>query len=351
MSPLPPSLGTPLTQLRLAGGSAAFQTLIAAGCTLVESHLVAPNTQRTYASPIQLFEQFCHTHDRAALPASHETVFAFLMFRASTASSYAVIKAASGAIYHMHNRAGFADPAIPTRHPLVQNLKLSLKRILGETVRNRKDPLLTPDLISICDILTLTPTDPVTLMLCTMCSVMFAGCLRYSDAAQLLSSDITLFPDHVELFLAKRKNDQFRHGDLLVLAKGSSSACPHRLLTAYLPLVQPSAPLFQSFNGYTYSLLAVPSNPDSRTGHPIRDDQCRRYIRKLIQHCLQLPPDAVQRFATHSLRIGSATVVAAATDISEAAFRRHGGWRSDASLRYIHADLQRRLATSKQLGY
>jgi hypothetical protein len=80
--------------------------------------------------------------------------------------------------------------------------------------------------------------------------VCFSGFLRYDCACQIFAIEVRFYSSHMELFLAKRKNDQFRSGSVVCIARGKSLSCPVSLLKPLLVkagFLGKHFPVFRSF--------------------------------------------------------------------------------------------------------
>ena len=64
--------------------------------------------------------------------------------------------------------------------------------------------------------------------------VCVSGFLRYDCACQIFADEVRFYSSDMEIFLAKRKNDQFRSGSLVCIARGKSLSCPVSLLNSLL---------------------------------------------------------------------------------------------------------------------
>jgi len=88
------------------------------------------------------------------------------------------------------------------------------------------------------------------LQIATFIMVSFSGFLRYDCACQIFADEVRFFSSHMELFLAKRKNDQFRSGSVVCIARGTSLSCPVSLLKFLLVKagsLGKHVPVFRSF--------------------------------------------------------------------------------------------------------
>ena len=72
-------------------------------------------------------------------------------------------------------------------------------------------------------------TEPATFIM-----VCFSVFLRYDCACQIFADEVRFYSSHMEMCLAKRKNDQFRSGSVVCIARGKSLSCPVSLLKSWL---------------------------------------------------------------------------------------------------------------------
>ena len=80
--------------------------------------------------------------------------------------------------------------------------------------------------------------------------VCFSGFLRYDCACQIFADEVRFYSSHMEIFLAKRKNDQFCSGSVVCIARGKSLSCPVSLLKSLLVKagsLGKHVPVFRSF--------------------------------------------------------------------------------------------------------
>ena len=61
----------------------------------------------------------------------------------------------------------------------------------------------------------------------------FFGFLRWDDLSNLAVDDL-VFDLHVVLFLLQHKNDQFREGSWVFIARSEAAACPVAVLEKFL---------------------------------------------------------------------------------------------------------------------
>ena len=135
--------------------------------------------------------------------------------------------------------------------------------------------------------------------------VCFSGFLRYDCACQIFADKVRFYSSHMEIFSAKRKNDQFRSGS--VVARGKSLSCPVSLLKSLLVKagsLGKQVPVFRSFRKGS-SVKFCPSN------QPWSYSFARaRVLQALADSAHMSFADFTDRYDLHSLRSGGATLVA-----------------------------------------
>ena len=68
----------------------------------------------------------------------------------------------------------------------------------------------------------------------TICLLGFAGFFCYNELASLRKADVSIIPDHMELFLESSKTDQYRDGAHIIIARTNSQICPVTMLERYV---------------------------------------------------------------------------------------------------------------------
>ena len=180
---------------------------------------------------------------------------------------------------------------------------------------------------------------------------MWVGFLRYKDMFYVFVDCIRIYPTHMEIFLAQRKNDQFRLGDIVFISRGDRAlTCPVRLTEALIRRagLKGRVHLFQGWNGYKarrgYVGLEL-------SGVGVSYGQCQASLFRLVSKITgQDVADLKKVFGTQSCRSGGATV--AATEVPFRQFQQHGAWHTAASAhRYIRDSTETRLGVTRALGY
>lgn len=191
------------------------------------------NTKRAYATAWGTFKGWCERNGRIALPASAETVAAFLV---DVAPGYKVGSLATfcSAIGRMHRDAGIDPP--PSKAGLVLETLAGLRRQMG-TEQERKSPLRPAHLKKIVEHAKTSARDKAALLLG------YAAALRESELCALRESDLRFTDDGVLLRLSgivdgdvkRTKTDQQGEGSWKAVRFGIVEAtCPVRALKLWL---------------------------------------------------------------------------------------------------------------------
>lgn len=298
------------------------------------------------------FRSWCKKAKVSFLPAKPMYVAMFLSSQLSYAVdnnlTYAPIKNASAAIYTAHAMASLPDV---TSHSSVRSVRLCAQRLLPNSGNiNRKDPLCLSLCISTVSSLLSPPLSSIfALQTATFIMVCFSGFLRYSCATHIFADEVRFYPSHMELFLEKRKNSQFRSGEVVCISRGSSYACPVSLLQKLLQSTGSSylhVPVFRSF-------LCSRGQPVSI--HPSKAwsySQARHCALKALSSQAGIPlPVFSKMYGLHSLRSGGASLVAR-KNVPDHIFQAHGAWRSASSMHaYIAPSLHNKLLPTSAMQY
>ena len=311
----------------------------------------AQSTMLRYDSHWSRFRSWCLSAKFSYLPAEPFHVAMFLSsvlrdaFRLKL--TYAPVKAASAAIFAAHDLAGFSAV---TDHPSVNAVRSCAQRYLESSGgANRKDPLSLGLCLATASALT-QPTSQslLNLQVAAFIMVCFTGFLRYDDACNIFADEIRFYDSHMEIFISKRKNDQFRKGSVICVAKGSSHSCPVFLLQSLISRAGASSrhvPVFCSFvrgscSTYRSPLKAWPY-AEAR-GHVLTSLSATAGM-SLSQFS--------KRYGLHSLRSGGATFVAK-EGVPDHIFQAHGAWRTTTAMHaYIDRSLDNKLLPTTTMHY
>ena len=259
------------------------------------------NTRRAYRAGVARFTDWCAAHGRTALPASPETVAAFLAAEARAELAVNTLRLRHAAIRYLHLLAGCPPP---TADAVVSTTFAGIKRAHRRPL-NKKTALMLDRLRAALEAIpdTLPGRRDRALLL-----VGFAAALRPSEIARLTFEHVTRHADGIELFLPWRKNDQDARGTRLWVPKGRTDLCPVAALEAWLAAAAVSeGPLFRRI-----WRLPPPRVPRGLRRKPVAD----RYrvgtrpidtdsIALIVKNWTGLAGFDAAAFAGHSLRRGA----------------------------------------------
>lgn len=307
-------------------------------------------TLSRYESHWARFTAWCGRFRLRCIPARPQHIAMFLADTLRYAQlnrfGYSVVKAASAAIFHAHKLAGFESGF--TDHPFVSRIRECAKRILGTRPWNRKEPL-SLDLCVTCALQLIAGDDSLARwQIATFIMTCFAGFLRYSDATRIYADEIRFFDTHMELFIETRKNLQFRQGDVVCIARGTSLACPVYLMESLLDragLRGRHVPVFRqaSYSRGDYSVVS-----DTTWDYK----QAQRLVLQALARTAGVGyAEFKWHFGLHSLRSGGASYVAAA-GVPDHIFQAHGAWATaEAMHNYIQRSMANKLLPTRVMPY
>jgi integrase len=266
----------------------------------------AENTLRGYRADWRDFCGWCEGHALSPLPASPETVAAYI---AECAGRLKV-----GSIQRRLNAIAEAHKATcmdsPNSAGIVRNTLKGIRRIIG-TAPKPKTAALTDQIRTMVDAAadgTIGARDRALILLG------FAGAFRRSELVALDIADCAFGKDGLTVTLRRSKTDQDGAGRKVGIPYGSNpETCPVRTVQAWLAETGAEAgPLFRSINRHGQV------QPDRLSGIDVA-----RIVKKLA---VRAGLDPV-KYAGHSLRAGHATSAAIA-GASERSIMKQTGHRS-----------------------
>ena len=182
----------------------------------------AENTRRAYRAAVAAFTEWCAAHAQVALPASPETVAAFLAAEAGRGLAVNTLRLRHAALRYLHLLGGYPPP---TASPLVSATFAGIRRAHRRPLAKKTALVIEPLRAALAAIPDTLPglRDRALLL------VGFAAALRPSELARLDVAALTRHEDGIELFLPWRKNDQDARGTKLWLPVGQYRSVPgHR---------------------------------------------------------------------------------------------------------------------------
>ena len=123
----------------------------------------------------------------------------------------------------------------PTQHPLVQQTLAGAKCLLSKAT-DKKEPITASILQKLVNTFGGENAPLADVRTLAICLISFAGFLRCNELAKLKESDLAFFEDHLELYIASSKTDQYRDGAWVVVARTRTELCPVQMLERYMAL-------------------------------------------------------------------------------------------------------------------
>ena len=199
----------------------------------------ADNTRRAYRAAVSRFTNWCAAQAQTALPATPETIAAFLAAEAGQGLAVNTLRLRHAALRYLHLLAGYPPP---TASPLVSTTFAGIRRAHRRPLRKKTALVLEPLRAVLREIPATLPgyRDRALIL------VGFAAALRPSELARLDIAALTRHEDGIALFLPWRKNDQEAQGTMVWLPAGKTDLCPVRALEAWLAAAEiVEGPLFR----------------------------------------------------------------------------------------------------------
>ena len=165
------------------------------------------NTIRAYRADFNHFEQFCTSNNLKALPADIKTLSLYLTHLSKT-SKFSTLKRRLASIKVIHQQQGHY---IDTKHPLVTENLLGIKRVMG-TFQKAKKPLLINDLKLIIKVISQDKDELKKTRNKALILIGFAGGFRRSELVSLELEDIDFVKEGVKIFVKRSKTDQTGEG-------------------------------------------------------------------------------------------------------------------------------------------
>ena len=201
-----------------------------------------PNTLRAYKSDLAAFSSWCVSNGLTALPASPDTVAAYLADQVARGLKVSTVRRHLATISKAHRLAGYSHERNPATYELVKDALAGLRNDHGAAPDQA--PGLTPDQLdmALTAISTALPAaygreqrpDLVGLRDRALLVVGWCAALRRSELAQLRWGQITWEAGGVVLLLEGSKTDKQGEGQRVgIPAEPDSVLCPVEALRAW----------------------------------------------------------------------------------------------------------------------
>ena len=136
------------------------------------------------------------------------------------------------ALKWVHNIVCNNPETDPTENNSVKSILEAAKRRLSKPV-SHKEVLPSDILVKLCvkyhDSVNIIELRDLALFI-----LLFSGFLRFSEAQNLLCSDVKMFSTHLELKIRSSKTDLFRAGDVVPIARRETVSCPVSVVSGYI---------------------------------------------------------------------------------------------------------------------
>jgi site-specific recombinase XerD len=272
----------------------------------------AANTWKAYQADLRDFATWCEAHSLISLPATPETVAAYLA-DLTERCKVATIQRRLSAISQQHAAARLESP---TRSAVVRLTMQGIRRTHAPVQGVRKvQPAVTSVIYKLVDPLGSSLID---LRDRALILLGFAGAFRRSELAQLQLTDITETEDGLRVRLRHSKTDQEGEGFVKGIPYGHEyKTCPVRAWKTWKEAAGIT-------DGYAFRSITR----HSKLGASLSD----RAVAEIIKRRAKVAGLAYTEFSGHSLRAGLATAAAQA-GVSERVIAKQTGHKSLPVLR------------------
>lgn len=270
------------------------------------SQAKAEATVQAYKSDWNHFQSWCEDNNQQSLPASPQTLAAYLSDLASNHKTSTVARRLA-AISKAHQTANVTNPA---NNELVRLTIKGIRRVKG-TRPTQKVAAVTSDILAMLNTLPdnlLGKRDRALLL------IGFAGAFRRSELVSLNIEDLDFRADGIAISLKRSKTDQEGEGATKGIPYGRcAETCPVRALKAWLECA-----------GITEGVVFRSVNRHGQVGTEQLNDKTVARVVKRAAEAAGLDPS---NYSGHSLRAGLATS-AAMNGVSERDIMRQTGHHS-----------------------
>ena len=241
----------------------------------------ANNTLRAYQSDFSDFSIFCTKNGFSFMP-TQPKIIALYITHLSKSCKFSTLKRRIASISVIHKLKGHY---LDTKHPIIMENLLGIKRTLGSRQKAKK-PILINDLKLIIKAIDQDKIRDKTLIL-----VGFAGGFRRSELVNIYFQDIDFVPEGVKILIRRSKTDQS--------GEGSIKAIPYFENQEFCPVIALKDYLNKKF-----------SNLDKRKKEVKIFEISDKSVALIIKKYVEKAGLDSSNYAGHSLRSGFATTAA-----------------------------------------
>ncbi len=241
----------------------------------------ANNTLRAYESDFRDFSIFCTKNGFSSIP-TQPKIIALYITHLSKSCKFSTLKRRIASISVIHKLKGHY---LDTKHPIIMENLLGIKRTLGSRQKAKK-PILINDLKLIIKAIDEDKIRDKALIL-----VGFAGGFRRSELVNIYFQDIDFVPEGVKILIKRSKTDQS--------GEGSIKAIPYFENQEFCPVIALKDYLNKKF-----------SNLDKRKKEGKIFEISDKSVALIIKRYAEKAGLDSSKYAGHSLRSGFATTAA-----------------------------------------
>ena len=235
------------------------------------------------------FTAWCRAHNISALPATPETVAAYLADHASALATATLARRIS-TIVVANRRAGYS---LDTRDPALRDTWRGIRRIKG-TAQRRAAALTTPllkQVLATCGDRLIDLRDRALLL------IGFAAACRRSELCALDMSDVEVSTEGLTIRIRRSKTDQEGEGAQIAIGRTGTATCPVMAFETWVAAA-----------GITNGRALRSVDRHGLVGYGLST----RAVSQIVQARAEAAGLDARTFSGHSLRAGFATAAAAA---------------------------------------
>ena len=248
-----------------------------------------------------------------------------------------IIESTVYAIRWAHCAAGLPPP---TDHQIVKFCLEGAKRKLGRPL-NPKEPISLDLVKRLCEHYIKSST-LASLRFLVILLLGYAGFLRVDELKSHRCKDISIQDDYMSVNIPKRKNDQYREGHTILIAKSGKATCPVSVVCRLLENLNGS-------RGDTPLIRRIVKTKSNERFHPTYGISITRIREEFKSHVKPFVDD-ISRYSLHSIKSGAASN-AGCRLLNSDLLDRHAGWRCQTSKnRYIKFSSNDLLEVSRALN-
>jgi site-specific recombinase XerD len=264
------------------------------------------NTIKAYQKSWAQFESWCAEYNVCSLPATSETVAAYITWLAENGYKASTIQQHISAISQAHQMKEYESP---THSSLFRTTWAGIRRTIGTAQKSKKAAVIN-DIRLMVDAL---PSNTLGIRDRALLLIGFAGAFRRSELVSLNVDDIEVKSDGLVITLKHSKTDQEGAGRKVGIPYGSNPhTCPVR---AYMAWIEASG----ITEGAVFRSIDRHGNIKSRMSD--------KAVALVVKRCAEAAGLDASQYAGHSLRSGFATTAAYA-DVKERDIMRQTGHKS-----------------------